>query len=487
MDQKTQSKILEHGKLPPQALDVEEAVLGALMLEKDAFDEIYEHIDHRSFYKQGHQEIFKAIRAIYDRSEPIDIITVSTELSKANKLEDAGGPIYVTKLTSKVATAANIVFHAKILKQTALQRDLIRFGSEVVKRAYDMSADVADTVEYSAGQFDKITEFIYGAGREYTFGELLQQSEKQLEEREKAMKDGKPTGVPTPIQKLSKLTGGWQDGDLIVVSGRPSMGKTAVALEFIKTAAKFGIPVNVYSLEMRGVTLVDRMLCGEADLDPERFRNGYVSPEEWERIEKAIAKLEKLGIHVDDEPMVTMEYIRAKSRIKKRKDECGMIVIDYLQLVDSPEERGRNREQEVAQMSRKAKLIAKELNVPVILLAQLNRSCEIRGGDKRPQLSDLRESGAIEQDADVVILLYRAERYGIEEMEINGNLVSTQGLGEFILAKQRNGRTGTVEFGYNESLTRIYDYMNTDGYTDRDMNPPVNYAEPVREEPDMPF
>jgi len=306
---------------------------------------------------------------------------VTQELSRAKKLKECGGALYVTKLTSKVATAANIVFHAKILKQKALQRDLIRFGSEVANMGYDDSIDVGETVEFTGRRFDKITEFIYGSGRDYGFSELLQQSVKELEARSKAVQEGKPTGVPTPVQKLSKLTGGWQNGDLIVVSGRPSMGKTAVSLEFMKTAARNGFPVNVYSLEMQGVRLVDRMICGEADLDPEKFRNGYVSSNEWERIENAVAKLERLGIHVDDEPIVSMEYIKAKSRIKKRKGECGMIVIDYLQLVDNPVTDNRNREQEVAQMSRKAKLIAKELDVPVILLAQLNRSCELRGGE----------------------------------------------------------------------------------------------------------
>ena len=438
-----------YGLIPPQAIDMEEAVLGAVMNEPDSLDEIQDHITPECFYKEAHQIIYSAICELQAANKQIDILTVTQQLRDTGKLEDVGGPLYITQLSSKVSTALHITDHSGIVHQKFIQRELIRYASEISKQSYDDLADPEDMISAANKELEKIMEFAYGKKPIAMFGELLDQSVSEYEERVKDYSENKVYGIPTPLADLTKITGSWQKGALYVIAGRPSMGKTAFALECAKRAAKHNFAVAIFSLEMPGVRLADRYICGEADIDPEEYRSGRF--DYFEKIEKAISELEKLGIYIDDNSQITIPYIRSKARLLKKKKRCDMVVIDYLQLIDAPQTRNQNRENIVSDMSRKCKLMAMELDVPVLLLSQLNRACEQRS-DKRPQLSDLRESGSIEQDADFVGFLYRPEYYGFASD--NQSLKNT---GELIVSKQRNGRTGTIEFQYNESLTQIYD------------------------------
>lgn len=442
----------EIAKIPPQAIELEEAILGALMLERDAIDEVINILSPECFYKEAHQEIYKAILRLSQDNKAIDILTVSEFLRSAGKLEEIGGPFYVTQLTGKIATATNIIDHALIIKQKSIQRDLINYASDLIKTSYQ-DQDIEDVLLKATDKLEKITEFAYGENENGSFRDLLNESLRQYEERERLAKIGKVYGIRTPLADLTRLTNGWQSGDLIIIAGRPSMGKTAFALAAAKMAAKEDKHVCIYSLEMKGVRLTDRILCGEAEIDPEKYRKGELSPDEWAKIEQSLNKLETLKIHINDNSLINPEYIKARCRIMRKKGKCDLVIIDYLGLIDPGKSKDRNREQEVAEVSRKFKLLAMDLNIPVILISQLNRSCEART-DKRPHLSDLRESGAIEQDADFVGFLYRPEYYGFDEDDRNNSL---KGMGEFIISKQRNGRIGTIEFRYNQSMTRIYD------------------------------
>ncbi len=439
-------------KMPPQAIELEEAILGAIMLEKDAIDEVINLISPECFYKEAHQEIYKAILKLSQDNKAIDILTVTEFLKRIGKLEEIGGPYYITQLTSKVATATNIIDHALIIKEKAIQRELIHYANELIKTCYQ-DTDIEGMLIQANDRIEKITEFAYGQGESKSFRDLIAESLKQYEERERLAKIGKVSGIRTPLADLTRLTNGWQNGDLVIIAGRPSMGKTAFALAAAKMAVKEDKHVCIYSVEMKGVRLTDRILCGETDIDPDKYRKGGLSSNDWTKIEKSLNRLEKFKIHINDNSLINPEYVKARSRIMKKKGKCDLIIIDYLGLIDPGRFKDRNREQEVAEISRKFKILAMDLNIPVILISQLNRSCEART-DKRPHLSDLRESGALEQDADFVGFLYRPEYYGFTEDDQNNSL---KGLGELIISKQRNGRVGTIEFKYNESMTRIYD------------------------------
>ncbi len=450
---------LDLGKLPPQAVDLEEAVLGALMLDREAIDIVMPILAPEYFYKDVHQKIYSAIVKLDAESNPIDILTVTEQLRKDDCLDEVGGPFYVTMLTNKIASSAHIEFHSRMIAEKYFLREMIRISSEMSRISFESDAEIEKLIDFTSQQFDSLTTKVFGKKAGNDLSSLLRRSINEYYQRSILRQSGLVSGIKTPVRKLTEFTAGWQKGDLIIIAGRPSMGKTAVVLATLKEAAKNGEFPAVFSLEMSGVRLVDRLLCGEANISAERFRNGELFPDEAHKMEEAAGRLIDLGIYIDDNPGVSMEYIKNKARTLKRKGQCSMIVVDYLQLVEGSKEKGKTREQEVSEISRKAKLIAKELDVPFILLAQLNRSCELRGGDKRPNISDLRESGAIEQDADVIILLYRPEYYGFLQ-DADGN--STKGMGEFIIGKQRNGKVGPVFFGYNESLTRIFDYGATE-------------------------
>lgn len=444
--------------ISPQALDLEKAVLGALMIEKNILDEIIGIITPEDFYNEAHQDVYRTILELDRKDEPIDLLTVSESLNKSSKLKDIGGPAYITQLISGVATADHITGHARIIKEKSLQRKLIKLGNNLIKDGDDPE-DIKDLISFASNHLEEITESLYSSTRGSSFGDFLNQSLKEAEQRQVLANKGQSSGIRTPLADLTKATNGFQPGELIILAGRPSMGKSAFAVAATKTAAKAGKNVLLFSLEMKGTRLTDRILIGEADINPDDFKIGKLSDEDWQKLEKALEQLQEYGIHIFDSPLINIDYIRARGRVMSKKGKCDMIIIDYLGLIDSKPDSKKIREQEVAEISRRAKLMAMELNIPVILLSQLNRSCELRS-DKRPHLSDLRESGAIEQDADLVAFLFRPAYYGFNR---NQEGESLEGVGELIVAKNRNGRSGTIMFKHNESLTRIFDMPRPGG------------------------
>lgn len=453
--QKKQDPI-EYGKVPPQAIDLEVAVLGAAMLETEGTEAIIRLLLTESFYKDQHQIIFEAIQDLYRENQTVDMLTVTERLRAKGSLETIGGPLTIANLTANIVSSANIEAHCAIIQQKYFQRKLIMLGSEIVRDAYEDTTDAFDLMDFADHGLQKIREIVSTGSEAKHIEVLLKLSRESLRHREEMVKMGKMTGVPTGITDLNIKTNGWQSSNLIIWASRPGMGKTAVMLKEAKEAAKAGVPVCIYSLEMEGLKLSDRLVLSECGIDADKYRSGWMTSDDWLEFDKAEAALKSLPIYVDDNPVVSMRYIKSHARMMQRKGRCGMIMIDYLQLADMKlEQNGRNREQEVAQASRDAKIIAKTLSVPLHLLAQLSRAVEKRGGDMRPMLSDLRESGAIEQDADVVIFIHRPEYYGILE---DGDGNSTKGVGELIIAKNRDGALGIVPFKYNPSLTKIWDY-----------------------------
>jgi len=450
---KTDSIPMDIGKMPPQSIELEEAVLGAIMLEKDAVITVLDIIKPDSFYKDAHQKIFSAIVDLSINDRPIDILTVTEELKKNKNLEEVGGPYYIAQLTSRVASAANIEYHARIIQQKYIQRELIRVSSDIQTRAFDESFDVNDLLDYSESQLFEITQGnIKKEIVKVNF--LIQDAIKQIEEAGK--REDHLSGVPSGYSKLDRITSGWQRSDLIVIAARPSMGKTAFVLTMARNMAiDHKRPVAFFSLEMSSLQLVNRLISCETELPSDRIRNGRLNHEEWKQLDTKIKPLENALLFIDDTPAISIFELRAKCRRLKKQHDIQAVIIDYLQLMAGPPDIKGNREQEVSIISRSLKSIAKELNVPVIALSQLNRSVEMRTGNKRPQLSDLRESGAIEQDADVVCFIHRPEKYGITEDD-EGN--STIGLAEIIVAKHRNGAIGDLKLRFRDVIAKFVEY-----------------------------
>ncbi|MHA7128575.1 replicative DNA helicase [Algoriphagus namhaensis] len=450
------------GKIPPQATDLEEAVLGALMLEKDALTNVIDILKVESFYKDSHQVIFQAILDLFTDSQPIDLLTVTAQLRRNGTLEIAGGAFYITELTSKVASAANIEYHARIITEQAIKRELINISSEIQKDAFEETTDVFELLDKMEQSLFQISE--KNIRKNYSdMKSIMREAFEELESR-KNQKDGL-TGVPSGFTALDRMTSGWQKSDLVIIAARPAMGKTAFVLSVLRNAAvDHGHPVAIFSLEMSSVQLVNRLISAEAELSSEKIKKGSLENYEWEQLIHKTAKLSKAPLFVDDTPALSILELRAKCRKLKAQHDIQLIVIDYLQLMsgDTKSGGGGNREQEIASISRALKKIAKELNVTVIALSQLSRAVETRGGDKKPQLSDLRESGSIEQDADMVMFLYRPEYYGINEVELESNqIVSTAGMGEVIIAKHRNGSLGSVTLRFIGQFTKFTDYETT--------------------------
>lgn len=443
---------IDFGKMPPQAVEIEEAVLGALMLEKDAVIAVIDILNADAFYKEAHGKIFKVIVELSTRDEAIDMLTVQEELRKREELEEVGGPFYISQLTSRVASAAHIEYHARIIAQKYIQRELIRVASEIQKNAYDESIDVSDLLDFSEAELFKIAE---GNIKKETskINAVIQEAINQIQEAGK-QEDGL-SGVPSGFTQIDRITSGWQRSDLVIIAARPSMGKTAFVLSMTRNiAVDHQRPVAVFSLEMSSVQLVNRLIVSETELPSDKIRNGKLESYEWQQLETKIKSLVDAPIFIDDTPALSIFELRAKCRRLKIQHDIQLIIIDYLQLMTAGSDFKNNREQEVSTISRSLKAIAKELNVPVIALSQLNRSVEMRSGDKRPQLSDLRESGAIEQDADMVLFIHRPERYGITE-DHEGN--SLLGIAEIIIAKHRNGAVGDVQLRFRNELARFMD------------------------------
>ena len=439
------------GKVPPQAVDLEEAVLGALMLEKDALSTVIDILKPESFYKDAHGEIYKAIQELFNNSEPVDLLTVTNQLKNLGKLEFVGGPYYLSELTTKVNSAANIEMHARIITQHAIKRELIRIASEIQTDAYEDTMDVFDLLDRTEQSLFDVSET--NIRRNYAdIRSIMSEAMSELEAR-KDHQDG-ITGVATGFADLDRITSGWQKSDLVIIAARPGMGKTAFMLSAMRNSAvDFQKPVAFFSLEMSAVQLINRLISAEAELESDKIKKGNLANYEWEQLIHKSGKLTNAPIFIDDTPALSIFELRAKCRRLKAQHDIDLIIIDYLQLMTGDTSKGGgNREQEIASISRSLKNIAKELDVPVIALSQLSRAVETRGGDKRPQLSDLRESGSIEQDADMVMFLYRPEYYGITEDE---NGMPTSGTGEVIIAKHRNGSLGSVQLKFIGKFTKF--------------------------------
>jgi len=451
------------GKLPPQATDLEEAVLGALMLEKDALSSVIDILKPEVFYRDNHQKIFRAIQVLFEKTSPVDILTVTAQLRQQGELEMIGGAYYITELTNRVASAANIEFHSRIIIQKFIQRELIRISTEVINSAYEDTTDVLDLLDKAEKNlFDIAQNNLRRDSRK--MDDLLHETLKEIE----ALKDKKDglTGVASGFTDLDRMTSGWQKSDLVIIAARPAMGKTAFVLSCARNAAvDFNRPVVVFSLEMSSVQLVNRLISGETEIEQEKIRKGTLEEWEWQQIHSKIGRLEQAPLIIDDTPALNIFEFRAKCRRLKSQHDIQLIIIDYLQLMQgkgSDGKGGGNREQEIGSISRALKSVAKELNVPVIALSQLSRAVENRpGGSKRPMLSDLRESGSIEQDADMVLFLYRPEYYGLEVDEDNN---PTQGIGEVIIAKHRNGETGRVRLKFVGKYVKFTDLEQGDSF-----------------------
>lgn len=436
----------EFGKVPPQAPELEEDVLGAMMLEKDAYTMVADILKPEYFYKISHQKIFSAIVNLALHEHPIDMHTVTDQLRKMGTLDDVGGPYYITLLTSRVSSAAHLVYHSQIIVQKYLGRELIRLSSDIQTKAFDEKMDVDDLMQEAEAKLFEITQ--QNMKKDVVqINPVIEEARNRM--KEAAQKQG-ASGLPTGFDDLDAITSGWQRSDLIIIAARPAMGKTAFVLSMAKNmAVDFKIPVAIFSLEMSNVQLVNRLLMNVCALEGEKIKNGQLSPSEWNQFDKDVTALIDAPIFVDDTPSLSVFELRSKARRLVKEHNIGIIFIDYLQLMNASGFAFGSREQEVSMISRSLKGLAKELDIPIIALSQLNRSVEKRTGDKdgkKPQLSDLRESGAIEQDADMVCFIHRPEYYGFStDPQTDESLV---GIAEIIIAKHRNGAVGDVRLKF---------------------------------------
>lgn len=434
------------GKLPPQAPDLEQVVLGAIMLESDRLSEVIGFLPVGVFYRPEHNTIYDAILQLFAAGQPVDIITVTEQLRSNGTLNQVGGSIYVTQLTNRIASSVNTEYHARLLIEAYYKREVIRCSTDAIEMAYDPSSDAFECIDTLEQSIIKINDITTASGSMKTAEAIMVDVIEQAHRREDMFKRGLCTGINTGLVQLNKLTGGWQNGDLIILAGRPSMGKTALMLHH---AISSNVDCCIFSLEMSNTSLVNRMATSLCDIDADRFRRGAINVDDWNQIEVAQERIRSMRINIDENPICSTRYIKSKARVMRDKGKCDLVMVDYLQLLDMrSDQRGRNREQEVSQAAREMKIIAKSLGVPVILLSQLSRAVEGRQ-DKRPMLSDLRESGAIEQDADIVMFAYRPAYYNPDD---------EPGVGYEIVAKGRNIGIGEIPFAHNKSMTKIYDY-----------------------------
>jgi replicative DNA helicase len=439
-------------RVPPQSLEAEESVLGGILLDNTALDRVIELVQPDDFYRGAHRRLFRTMLDLSERNEPIDLITLSEALKARGELSEIGGTAYLAELTERVPTAANIAHYARIVRERSILRGLIEAATEIATRGYEAAGDVSELLDRAEQlifniqerkvreAFSKIADVLVGS---------LRTIERLYEDKQSV------TGVPTGFADLDRMTAGLQPSDLIIIAGRPSMGKTSFCLCIAENAAlRANVGVAVFSLEMSKEQLAMRMLCSEARVDNHRLRRGIVQKHEWPNLTKAASLLTNAPVYIDDTPGMNVLEMRAKARRLKMEQGLRLVVVDYLQLMTAPG-RAENRQQEISQISRALKALAKELEVPVVALSQLSRAVESRGGSKRPMLSDLRESGAIEQDADVVLFLYREEVYDRECPE------DLRGVAEVIIGKQRNGPIGEVKLKFFSEYTRFENLART--------------------------
>jgi len=431
-------------KVPPQNVEAERAVIGGLLIDPDAANKVIEFLQSEDFYRENHKVIFDAIVSLYQKNEPADIVTVTNELRSLGTLEKAGGASYLSAIVDSTPTAANIVHYAKIVHEKAILRRLITGATEITEMGYsDSLVDVDDLLDRAEGIIFEIAQRRFKPSF-YAVKDIVKDSFKTIEELYE--RKDVVTGIPSGFKELDRLTSGFQKSDLIVVAGRPSMGKTALALNMVVNAAlETGISAAIFSLEMSKEQLMMRLLCSEARVDASKLRSGFLSEADWPKLTRAAGLLSETKIFIDDSPAMNVLEMRAKARRLQKEHNLGMVVVDYLQLVKGIGA-AESREREISEISRSLKALAKELNVPVIAISQLNRAVENRT-DKRPQLADLRESGSIEQDADLVMFVYSDEFYNKDSDE--------KGIAEIIIGKQRNGPTGRVKLAFLAPYTRF--------------------------------
>jgi len=454
---------LEHGKLPPQAVDLEEAVLGALMLEKEAVNTAIDILQPKSFYKDAHQKIFACIQDLFQRSEPIDILTVTQELKQRGELDVIGGAYFITQLTNRVASAANIEFHARVIAQKYIQRELIRISSNIITDAYDETTDVFTLLDKAETSLFSVAEGNIRKNYD-SMSDLIREAIQKIETAKN--QEAGVIGVPSGFTSLDRVTSGWQPSDLVIIAARPAMGKTSYVLSIARNAAvDFKMPVAIFSLEMSSVQLVTRLISAESAISSEKLRSGNLRNDEIQQIHTRITELAEAPIFIDDTAGLSVFELRAKARRLKAQHNIQLLVIDYLQLMTAGGDGKGNREQEISTISRSLKSIAKELNIPVLALSQLSRAVETRGGDKKPMLSDLRESGSIEQDADMVQFIHRPDYYGITEDE-DGN--STNGIANIIIAKHRNGAVCDIQLKFVNELAKFQDLDKSEFFSGDD-------------------
>ena len=442
------------GRQQPQNLEMERAVIGALMIEQDAYSQVSELLRPESFYDHRHQIIFDAVRSLSAQQRPVDILTVQDYLESQNTLEDAGGVSYLLQLSANVTSSAHIEYHARIIAQKFLARELITFASQVSQQAFDTTADVDDLMQEAEGKLFAISQ--QNLKKDYTHINPVIHEAYVMLQKAAARQDGL-SGLSSGFSKIDKITSGWQNSDLIIIAARPAMGKTAFVLSMAKKiAVDAKVPCAMFSLEMSNVQLVNRLIVNVCELPGEKIKSGQLLPYEWGQLDNRIRQLYDAPFYIDDTPSLSVFELRTKARRLVREHGVKIILIDYLQLMNASGMSFGSRQEEVSNISRSLKGLAKELNIPIIALSQLNRSVEKREGDegKRPQLSDLRESGAIEQDADMVCFIHRPEYYKIFQDEKGRNL---RGMAEFIIAKHRNGAVDTVLLRFRNEYARFQD------------------------------
>ncbi len=439
------------GRMQPRDKDLEEAVLGALMLEKDAYTIVCDILKPESFYEPANQKVYEAIQQLGAAQQPIDMLTVTERLRLNGSLDEVGGPVFISELTSKVASGAHVEYHARIVAQKYLARELISFASQIESKAFDESNDVDDLLQEAEGKLFEISQ--RNVKKDVTqIDPVISQAIQQIELA--ANRTSGLSGLESGYHDLDKLTSGWQRSDLIIIAARPAMGKTAFVLSMAKNMAiSYNIPVAIFSLEMSNLQLVNRLISNTCELESEKIKSGRLTQMEWDQLMSRIKHLYSAPLYIDDTPSLSVFELRTKARRLVREHNVQFIIIDYLQLMNASGMKFGSREQEVSMISRNLKQLAKELNIPIVALSQLNRSVESRTDGKRPQLSDLRESGAIEQDADIVCFIHRPEYYLRSDTDANGNDI--RGLAEFIVAKHRSGSVDDIKLRFKAKYARF--------------------------------
>ena len=447
------------GRLQPKDKDLEEAVLGAIMLEKDAYTIVCDILKPASFYEPANQKIYDAIQTLGAAQQPIDMLTVTEQLRLNGTLEEVGGPVFIAELTSRVASAAHVEYHARIVAQKFLARELISFASNIESKAFDESNDVDDLLQEAEGKLFEISQ--RNVKKDVTqIDPIIKQAIDQIQAA--ANRESGLSGLESGYHDLDKTTSGWQRSDLIIIAARPAMGKTAFVLSMAKNmAVNYNTPVAIFSLEMSNIQLVNRLICNTCDLEADKIKSGQLNSREWDQLMSRIKHLYSAPLFIDDTASLSIFELRTKARRLVREHDVQMIIIDYLQLMNASGIRFGSREQEVSMISRSLKQLAKELNIPIVALSQLNRSVESRTDDKRPQLSDLRESGAIEQDADIVCFIHRPEYYLHSDTDGEGRDI--RNLAQFIIAKHRNGQVKDIILRFKGKFARFENWEDEEG------------------------